>query len=169
MQIPAFSIDLFIILGTALVCLYGAMAGQGALIRETISVYVGIVLAATFAEPLYKFSQQQAGGGFGVSQTIIGLLLLVLPIVILLLANRHHHIRRHSSLMITLILAVLASLLLISNVIAQFDSVAIQRITEESNLAYQIYTYKLAWLGLIPLAIGASVIFHRSEEKKRRH
>lgn len=169
MQIPAFSIDLFIILGTALVCLYGAMAGQGALIRETISVYVGIVLASTFAEPLYSYSQKQAGGGFGVSQTIIGLLLLILPILILLVASRHHHIRRHTSLIITFIIAILAAMLLISNIIAQFDPVAIQRITEESNLAYQIYTYKLAWLGLVPLAIGASVIFHRSEEKKRRH
>lgn len=166
MQIPAFSIDLFIILGTALVCLYGAMAGQGALIRETISVYVGIVLATTFAEPLYKFSQQQAGGGFGVSQTIIGLLLLVLPIVILLLANRHHHIRRHSSLIITLILAVLASLLLISSVISQFNAEAIKSITDESNLAAQIYTFRLAWLGLVPLAIGASVLFHRKEGKR---
>ncbi|TAK89185.1 hypothetical protein EPO04_03755 [Patescibacteria group bacterium] len=169
MQIPAFSIDLFIILGTALVCLYGAMAGQGALIRETISVYVGIVLASTFAEPLYNYSQQQAGGNYGVSKTIIGLLLLILPILILLLANRHHHIRRHSSLIVTLILAVLAAMLLISSIIAQFDSAAVQTITNESNLASQINSFHLAWLGLVPLAIGASMLFHRSEEKRRRH
>lgn len=168
MQIPAFSIDLFIILGTALVCLYGAMAGQGALIRETISVYVGIVLANTFAGPLYTFSQQQAGGGFGVSQTIIGLLLLVLPIVILLLASRHHHIRRQSSIIITLVLAVLAAMLLISSIIAQFTPEAITSITNESNLAAQIYTFRLAWLGLVPLAIGASVVFHRHEDKRKR-
>lgn len=168
MQIPALSIDLFIILAAALVCGYGVLAGQGAMIRETISVYVGIVLAATFAEPIYSYSQQQAGGGFGVSQTIIGLILLTLPIIILLLASRRHHVRHHDSIIITLILGVFASLLLISSIIQQFDAASIESITNESNLAAQIYTYRLAWLGLVPIAIGASILFHRREDKRKR-
>lgn len=167
MQFPAFSTDLFIILTVLIVGVYGVVGGQGALIRETISAYVGIVLAATFGGPLYEFSKAQAGGSLPFEQSVINLMLLILPILILQIAHRRHHVRQHSSMIITLILAVLAALLLISSVIAQLSPLTISRITEESNLAAQIYNFKLAWLGLVPVAIAASAIFNsRSQHKK---
>ena len=137
--IPHPSTDLVIILGGGLVVLYGLMRGQGALIREAISTYVGLVLAATYGKTLFQYIQVHAGGGYGVSQTIVQMILLLLPVLILQFAHHTPTMRHKSNFIITVILAVLTAMFLISSVLSQFSPVDLNHITEESNLASQIY------------------------------
>ncbi|HSX41483.1 MAG TPA: hypothetical protein VLF21_02540 [Candidatus Saccharimonadales bacterium] len=159
MELPSLSTDAIIIGGTALVAVYGMLAGHGALVREAISVYVGIVIASTFGKPLYDYLQHSAGGGLGVSQTLVQMLLLVVPIVLLQFGHRAPHTGKHGySHIVTFSLAVLTSMLIVSNVIAQFDDVTRGHILDQSNLASTIYNLRIAWIGLVPVAIAVSAI-----------
>lgn len=160
MVIPSLSTDALIIGATALVAVYGVIAGHGSLVREAISVYVGIVIATTFGHPLYEYIQHSAGGGLVVNQTLVQMLLLVLPIVLLQFGHRAPHSSKHGySRIITFILAVLTAMLIVSSVIGQFDDVTRGHILDNSNLASQIYNLRIAWIGLVPLAIAASAVF----------
>lgn len=165
---PAPSANAVILLVIGLVLLYSLLAGYGALVRESISVYVGLVLAASFGKPLYDYASRSAGHNFPATQMEIQILLLVLPIVILQFAKLHighagHHGHKHNPV-VTLVLAILTALLMISSVLTQFDPLTLNRTIENSNLASWIYDLKLAWLGAVPLAIAASAII-----KPRRH
>ncbi len=164
MQLPAFSTDIIIILGAALVIGYGMLRGQGALIREAISTYVGLVLAATFGEPLYDYLQQQAGGGYGATQSMVQMVLLVLPIIILQFASHSPHMRHRTSHVITFILAVLTSMFLISSFLTQLSPSELKAVTDESNLATQIHRLHLIWLALVPAAIAVSAVFKPKEK-----
>lgn len=160
MIIPSLSTDAIIIGAIALVAVYGMIAGHGALVREAISVYVGIVIATTFGKPLYDYIQASAGGGLAVSQTLVQMTLLVLPIVLLQFGHRAPHTGRHGySHIVTFILAVLTAMLIVSSVITQLDDVSRSHILDQSNLAAQIYNLRIAWIGLVPLAIAASAVF----------
>jgi hypothetical protein len=163
---PALSTDLLILGAFGLVTAYALIAGQGALIREAISIYVGLVLASAFGEPLYNYIQQSSGSGFGVNQTMVNLALFAIPIVVLQFAHPHMKTRHKPSMIITLILAVLTAMLLISSVLEQLSAVDLNRLTDESNLAAQIYSLRLVWLGVVPIAIAAAAVF-RPKEKHR--
>ncbi len=156
--IPNFSVD-FIIFGVVLlVVAYGLLAGQAALIRESISIYVGLVLANTFGPFLFEYSKS-AAPNFPVSETAIKIALLILPIIVLQFAHFKSHTKHATSTLITLVLAVLSSMLLISSILSQFDANDLERITTESNLAAQITNLQLLWLALVPIAIAAAALF----------
>lgn len=157
-SIPNFSVD-FIIFGIVLlVVTYGLLAGQAALIRESISIYVGLVLANTFGSALFEYSKSVAPN-FPVSETAINIALLILPIVVLQFAHFKSHTKHATSTLITLVLAVLSSMLLIASILAQFDYNELERITTESNLATQIVNLQLLWLALVPVAVAAAALF----------
>lgn len=158
LAIPSFSID-FIIFGvTLLVVVYGLVAGQAALIRESISIYVGLVLANTFGTALFEYSKT-ASASFPVSETAIKIALLLLPIVVLQFAHFKSHTRHATSTVITIVLAILSSMLLISSILSQFSYNDLDRLTTESNLAAQIYGLQLLWLALVPVAVAAAALF----------
>ena len=165
MQIPSFSTDLIIIAVILVVLVYGMIAGQVSLIRETISIYVGIVLASTFGEPLLEFSKSTGGENLPINLMMVKLTLLILPVLILQFAHHKAHGREHASIIITMVLAVLAGMLFVSSIIDQLDGPLFDQVMSESNLAAQIYNLKLAWLGLVPVAIAASAIF----KPKQKH
>jgi hypothetical protein len=160
--IPALSSDIIILACFALVAAYGMIAGQGSLIREAISVYVGLVLANNFGKPLHDYIQQ--GSSYEVNETVVRLVLLAIPIIVLQFAHPHMKSRHKPSMIITLILAVLTAMLLISSVMDQLSPIDLNRLTDESNLAAQIYNLRLGWLGLVPIVIAAAAIFRPKEK-----
>jgi hypothetical protein len=158
MHIPALSTDIIIIGATGLVVLYGFVAGYGALVREAISVYVGLVLASSFGQPLYDFIQQQSGDNAAVSQTIVQLALFAIPIIILQFVRHRPHTHHQDSYIITFILAILTGLLFVSSVLTQLDQVTLSHIIDDSSLAGWIYDLRLVWIGAVPVAIAAGAI-----------
>lgn len=167
-NLPAFSTDILIFAALVLVALYGMIAGHAALIRESVSVYVGIVLAASFGKPLYDYIQQSAGGGLAVSESMIKLLLLLVPILLLQFGRKHGHDTGHHNIFVTLLLSILTAMLLVSSVIQQFDPVALSRITDQSNLASWIHDFYLVWLATVPIAIAVSAFFKPNLRGKHR-
>src|SRR5690348_11040518 len=85
---PALSTNAIILAVLGAVLLYSLLAGYGALVRESISIYVGLVLAATFGKPIYDYVHHQFGQ-YPINQTEVQILLLVVPIVILQFAKLH--------------------------------------------------------------------------------
>lgn len=156
--IPTFSVD-FIIFGVVLlVAAYGLLAGQAALVRESISIYVGLVLANTFGPFLFEYSKS-AAPNFPVSETAIKIALLILPIVVLQFAHFKSHTKHATSTLITLVLSILSAMLLVSSILNQFSANDLERITIDSNLAAQITNLQLLWLALVPIAIAAAALF----------
>ncbi len=159
MHIPAFSTDAIIVATSALVVVYGMLAGYNPLVRESISVYVGLVISSTFGKPIYDYIGQQSGAA-NVGLTAVNLALFFLPIVLLQFVHRNApHGHHTASYMLTILLALLASLLMISSVLTQLDSVTLSHITDQSNLADWIYQLRLVWIGAVPVAIAAGAIF----------
>lgn len=160
MHIPAFSTDAIIVATMGLVVLYGMLAGYNPLVRESISVYVGLVIASTFGQPIYDYMANQAGNGFAVGQTAVNLSLFFLPIVLLQFVHRNApHGHHTASYMLTILLAVLASMLMVSSVLTQLDAVTLGHITDGSNLASWIYQLRLVWIGAVPVSIALGAIF----------
>jgi hypothetical protein len=158
--IPALSTDAIIVLATALVFVYGLVAGYTALVRESISVYVGLVLANSFGSAAYQAITHGADNRFPVTQTEVQLLLLIAPIVILQLTRRHGHSGHKHNLVVTALLAALASMLVISSVLSQLSQTELSTTLLNSNLASWIYDLRLLWLAAVPVAIGVTAIFH---------
>src|SRR5205823_4387068 len=118
--------------------------------------YVGLVLAASFGEPLYDYIAR--GHGAPVSQTQVKLLLLVIPIILLQFGRRHEkHAHKHN-VVITLIQAFLTAMLIASSVLSQLGPLELSRVTDQSSLASWIYDFRLLWLAGVPLAIAASAL-----------
>jgi hypothetical protein len=166
--IPTLSTDATIIVITGLIFVYGVVAGYTALVRESISVYVGLVLANSFGATIYNAITHGAGGHFPVSQTEVRLLLLIAPILILQLTRRHGHGaggHKHN-LVITLILAALAAMLVVSSALSQLSQASLTSTLLNSNLASWIYQLRLLWLAAVPIAIAAGAILH---PKSHRH
>lgn len=163
-SIPQLSTDAMILAGTGLVVAYSMIAGYGALVREAISIYVGIVLAGAFGETVYNYASNGPAANLPITQPTVQLALLVIPIILLQFGRRHVHGAHKHHMIITLLIAVLTAMLLISSVMAQLDSDTLSGITEASNLASWISHLRLVWLGAVPVAIGVSAIF-----KPKRH
>lgn len=152
---PALSVNLIIAATMALTIVYAVVVGYAALVRESISIYVGLVLANAFGKPLYDYLKNTSLGGFHPSQQLIQLVLLILPIIILQFVHHKHGQAKHNTV-ITMVLAVLTSLLLISSVLIQLDPLTLARTTDQSALASWIYDFRLVWLATVPIAIVAS-------------
>jgi hypothetical protein len=164
-SLPQLSTDAFIIAGIGLVVVYGLAAGQVALMREAISIYVGIVLAATFGKPLYDFSLHSANGSLPVNQTVFQLALLLLPVILLQFGgHRDHRTKHRTSMIATLILAIATAMLLISSVLKQLNPVDLSHTLDGSNLASQIMNLWLVWVAAVPLAIAAAGIIRPREK-----
>jgi hypothetical protein len=157
-RVPTLSTDFVILLALGLVVLYSLVVGHAALVREAISLYVGLVLAATFGSQAYA---KIAGGDghFPLSQTEVKVLILILPVV--LLQFGHHKVahKHHYSFVVTLILALLTGLLAISSVMSQLDAGALQTTLNNSTWASWIYDFRYAWLAGVPIGIAASALF----------
>lgn len=165
--IPALSTDALIVLAVALVFVYGVIAGYAALVRESISVYVGLVLANNFGKPAYDYISHSGGHGFPVNQTDVQLLLLILPIVLLQFTRRHHgHASHKHGMIVVLLLAFLTSMLVISSVLSQLSYITLAQTLGNSNLASWIYNLRLGWLAAVPIGIAIGAIFH---PKQRHH
>jgi hypothetical protein len=157
LPIPALSTDVIILAATAGAVVYGIVVGHRHLVRESISVYVGLVLASTFGGPLHDLIHNNA-----ISQSTVQLVLLLAPIVLLQFGHAPggggHHGAKHS-MIVTVILAVLSAMLIVSSVISQLDDSTRGNLLDASNLAAQIYNLRLFWLALVPAGIAASAIF----------
>lgn len=165
--IPPLSTDAIIIGVTALIFVYGVIAGYTALVRESISVYVGLVLANTFGSPVYHAIAPGADNHFPVSLTDVRMLLLIAPIVVLQLTRRHGHSGHKHNMVVTLLLAALTSMLVVSSVLSQLSSSALAQTTLQSNLASWIYSARLLWLAAVPVAIGVGAVFHPKDHRHR--
>jgi len=166
--LPSLSVDGIILAVVGLVVVYTLIAGYAALVRESISIYVGLVLAGNFGRPLYEQITGGAGSKFSVSQTDVQMLLLIIPIVVLQFGRRHHHSAHRHNLVVTLISALLTALLLVSSALGQLSDLALTTTLEQSNLASWIYQFRLLWLALVPLAIVATGLLG-SGVLKRHH
>lgn len=157
-SLPSLSADAIIIGVIGLVVAYSLIVGYAALVREAISVYVGLVLANNFGPPLYVYLAHGGGKGYPVTQTEVQLFLLILPIVVLQFGRHHGHTAHKHSLIVTLIVALLTALLLVSSALSQLNPLSLGSTLNQSNLASWIYQFRLAWLGLVPLAIAFSAL-----------
>lgn len=167
-SIPSLSTNLIIIAAVVLVAIYGVVAGHAALVRESVSIYVGLVLASAFGAPAYSYLHKSAGGSLHITQTIVQLLLLLVPVLLLQFGRRHTTAHHKHNLIITGLLAVLAAMLLVSSVLNQLNPVMLSHVTDESPLASWAYDFRLAWLAAVPLAIAASALF-KPKEHNRHH
>jgi hypothetical protein len=160
--IPTLSTDAFIVVGTGLIFIYGVIAGYTALVRESISVYVGLVLANSFGAAAYRVIAPGADSHFPVSQVEVRLLLLIAPILVLQLTRRHGHGagRAKHNLVVTLLLAALTAMLVVSSVLSQLDPTSLASTLLNSNLASWIYQLRLLWLAAVPIAIAVGAIVH---------
>lgn len=157
-SIPALSTDATIVVATALVFAYSLLAGHMALVRESISVYVGLVLANSFGKPIYEWASNGGGSGFPINQTTMNLILLFLPIVLLQFGPHRSHNGRHHSMIVTFLLAAFTSMLIVSSVLSLLDPVTLAHTTDQSNLASWIYELRLLWLAAVPLTIASSAL-----------
>lgn len=163
MHIPAVSTDFIIVGAMVLVLVYGFVAGQSALIRESISIYVGLVLAAAFAQPLFDYIRQASSGNYAPTETMVRLILFGLPIVLLMFVHGRERVRHRTSPLVTTILSLASGLLLISSVLNQLDAITLGRITQSSNLASWIHDLQLVWIAIVPVAIAATAIIRPRE------
>ncbi len=159
--ISGLSLDALIIVTTLLLLVYSVVRGHMALIREAISIYVGLVLASSLGTPVYDYLSSGSLESLPISETLVKLFLLLAPVVILQFGRHHAKGGHKHNIIITFVLAALTAFLLISSVLNQLDPLTLNNAIEDSNLAAWIYEFKLGWLGAVPLAIAASSFFKR--------
>ncbi|HVE81148.1 MAG TPA: hypothetical protein VNA68_03385 [Candidatus Dormibacteraeota bacterium] len=155
--LPSLSTDALIVAVIGLLIAYGLVFGQMGLNRLAVSIYVGLVLSATFARQLHEMVATSQYGGISLSLTVVQLVLLILPVALLQLGHHRLHMRHKSSMAVTLVLAVLVALLITGSVFMQMEEDVLRQITDNSNLASWIYDLRLWWVGLVPVAMAAEV------------
>jgi hypothetical protein len=159
-EIPSgLSLDAIIVVVTILLLVYSVLRGHMALIREAISIYVGLVLASSLGKPIYDYLSHGMAQNVPLNETTVKLFLLLAPVLILQIGRHHSKSGHKRHIVITFVVAVLTSFLLISSVMNQLDPLTLNRAMEQSNLAAWIYEFKLGWLGAVPLAIAVSSFF----------
>jgi hypothetical protein len=162
--IPTLSTDGAIIVITILIFVYGIIAGYTALVRESISVYVGLVLANSFGSAAYNAITHGTGSHFPVSSVDVRMVLLIAPILVLQLTRRHGHSHGSGShkhnLVVTLLLAALAAMLVVSSGLSQLSQSSLANTLLNSNLASWIYQLRLLWLAAVPIAIAVGAVLH---------
>lgn len=139
-----------------LIAAYGLVLGPQKVRTLAISAYVGIVLATQLAVPAVNWLSKQSFSWAGqISPEYAGLLLLALPAVLLELGRHHPGSRSHvrHGLVATLILSALAGLLFVASGLALLSPDHLQSILDNSNIATMIYSLRLVWVGIVPLAV----------------
>lgn len=147
----SFSTNLIIFAVIGLVVVYALMAGHAKIRNLALSVYVGIVLASEFGNSLHKYLSHSHSSGFGVGA--IRLVLFIAPIILLEISRRHHARGGHHGMIVSVIMGVLTAGLIIGMGIAQLEPNTIKHITDGSVIAFEIYTYRLWLVAIIPIFI----------------
>lgn len=150
---PAITIDLVIAGVIAMVIIYGVFLGHNKLRTFALSVFVGIVMVLTFAESLFTVLQK-ANWTFGGKVTLpaVKIALFSIPVVALEFGRKDGK-RGGNSFALTLLLSVLTAALLISSVFSFLDDGSITNITDKSQLANWIYSFRLVWLAAVPITV----------------
>ncbi len=150
MTIPNLTTDLVILAVLSVAVIYGLVLGHNKLKLFALSVYVGLVLAQVFGDPLHNLIKNQIGLSLNVAKLVV----FILPQVLLEIGQRETSRRRPKGGMImTLVLCVLTGCLVISAGISLFDTDSIKRTVEGSSLAAGIYGLRLWWIAGVPLAV----------------
>jgi len=150
-----------------LVVLYGFFAGHAKVRNLALSTYVGIVLASQFGTSLHTYLSHGHNSGFGVGT--IRLALFVAPIVLLEFSRRHHARGGHRGLVVSIIMSILSAGLIIGMGLAQLDATTLKHITDGSIIAFEIYSYRLWLVALIPLLIIIEAFIGPGRDEKNKH
>lgn len=154
-NLPALTADLIILLIIIIAILYGLLLGHSKLKTFALSVYVGLVLAQNFGKSLHELAvRNNFDLGGKLTDNAVALIVFGLPLLLLELGRKDHRRARHNGGMtMTLILCILTAALVISSGISVMNPDAIKNTIDNSNLAWQIYTFRYWWLALVPLAV----------------
>jgi hypothetical protein len=166
MQLPELNLStnlaIFGIIG--LVVVYGMMAGHAKVRNLALSTYVGIVLANQLGHGLYEYANKSGHGSF--SEGVIKLVLFIAPVVLLEFSRRHHSRGAHSGMVVALILSVLTAGLIIGMGLGQLEGDSLKHITDSSIIAYEMHTYRLWLVALVPLFIVAEAFIGPGRSEK---
>jgi hypothetical protein len=149
-----------VIFAIVLLCLLcGLFFGASRIKTFALSVYVGIVLATTFAQAVFDLATTNHMT-FGLTIGSFRLILFAAPVILLELGHRDHGSKRHGhGMLTTLLLGIATAGLIISSGLSFLDGDTLKNILLGSNLASMIYSVHLAWLVSVPLlVVGASFI-----------
>lgn len=165
--LPALSVDATILLVIIVVVVYAVFAGFLPLTRLAAGVYIGLVLVATFGTTVWHFTQGGVAGGSSLlNQSIVQLALFILPLILVQIG---HPLRSHThkvNIVFLLILGVLTALLVVAGGLSVLTGPQLQTTLDQSNLASQIYNFRLPLIAAVPIAMAIGAIFHR---KPRGH
>ncbi|HSX14854.1 MAG TPA: hypothetical protein VLE72_03015 [Candidatus Saccharimonadales bacterium] len=166
MNIPAidFSATLVIILIIAAVVVYGLMAGHAKVRNLAMSTYVGIVLASQLGSGIQDYLSKHGHDNINIGA--IRLALFIAPIVLLEVSRRHRSRGAHAGMSVTVILAVLTAGLIISMGLGQLEGATLAHITDNSTLAFELYTYRLWLVAIVPIFIIAEAFIAQSRGEK---
>lgn len=160
-DMPHINFTTSIIIGLVIggVVLYGLMAGHAKVRTLAMSTYVGIVLASMVSEPVHKLVP-------GLDMGILRLILFAAPIFLLELSRRHHAKGVHAGMIVTMILAVLTGCLIVGMGIAQLEGDALKGITDNSIVAFELYTYRVWLVAVVPVFIVAEAFINQAKKEK---
>jgi len=144
-------IIILIILGTLIA--YGILLGRNKVKTLALSVYVGIVISSELGGRIADFLNKQHGSHYPVNA--VELTLFVLPLIILELGRHepHHRGGHRGGLAMTMVLVLLTAALIVSSGLKLLDQNTLHHILVNSALANAIFTLRLWWIGLVPIAV----------------
>lgn len=165
MQLPELSLstNLVIVGIIGMTVLYGVMAGHSKVRNLAMSTYVGIVLAAQLGSGLQHLL---AKNGHGLDGGIVRLILFAAPIVLLEISRRHHGRGQHTGMIVTVILSLLTAGLIIGMGLGQLTGSTLKHITDSSIIAFEIYTYRLWLVAILPVFIIAEAFVGPGRSEK---
>jgi len=159
-----FSANLVIIVIIGLVVMYGMLLGHAKVRNLALSTYVGIVLAEQLGSGLHNYLAKSHHGGVDVG--IIRLILFIAPVVLLEFSRRHHAKGGHTGMIVGTILSVLTAGLIIGMGMSQLSASMLKHITDSSIIAFEIYTYRLWLVALVPVFIIAEAFVGQGQQGK---
>lgn len=142
-----------------LVITFGVAMGRRRLLMLVLSTFVGMVLASQLSPEVVKMLP-------GVAEMQVRVVLLVLPIVLFGLfsggAGKHHH---KGCFLLNLIAGIVTGALIISAFLFVMPPQDLANATNDSLFAAEIINFRLAILGLAPVAVLLTMM-SRGEHKK---
>lgn len=147
------SANLVIITIIGLVVVYGLMAGHAKIRNLALSTYVGIVLANQLGSGLHNYLIKSHHSGIDVGY--LRLALFAAPIILLEFSRRKHIKSSHAGMIVSVILSILTAGLIIGAGMSQLSAGMAKHITDSSIIAFEIYTYRLWLIAIVPVFIIA--------------